>query len=185
MATLAELEVRLEALQAQHDSPVAGMSYGGRVDQASRHGRDRRDTVFAFDETRITPKRRRSSRGDGESLPIVRHGDSELRLWTFAGGRANAALAAGLAGVGLVIEAADNFCVRVAGDDPAALARALDDLDVANLPAPVPARALAKLKFSACLPEALARSVLTARLTDNASVQDTLARPRRLVAARA
>ena len=120
---------------------------------------------------------------DGESLPIVRHGDSELRLWTFAGGRANAALAAGLAGVGLVIEAADNFSVRVAGDDPAALARALDDLDVASLPAPVPARALAKLKFSACLPEALARSVLTARLTDNASVQDTLARPRRLVAA--
>jgi hypothetical protein len=52
-------------------------------------------------------------------------------------------------------------------------------------PAPVPARALAKLKFSACLPEPLARSVLTARLTDNASVQDTLTRPRRLVAARA
>jgi ATP-dependent helicase Lhr and Lhr-like helicase len=119
---------------------------------------------------------------DGESLPIVRHGGSELRLWTFAGGRANAALAAGLARLGLIIEAADNFSVRLAGDDPAGLARALDDLDVANLHAPVPASALAKLKFSACLPEAIAQAVLTARLTDNDSVQDTLARPRRLVA---
>ncbi len=134
---------------------------------------------------RLTALREAFAFCDGASLPIVRYGDSELRLWTFAGGRANAALAAGLAGVGFVAEAADNFSVRVAGDDPAALARAIDGLDVAGLPVTVPARALAKLKFSECLPDDLARSVLTARLEDKDSVRDTLARPRRLVAGRA
>ena len=63
-----------------------------------------------------------------------------------------------------------------------AASRSLDNLDMASLPAPVPARALAKLKFSACLPDSLARAVLTARLTDNDFLHDTLARPRRLVA---
>ena len=32
---------------------------------------------------------------DGESLPIVAS-DDEVRIWTFAGGRANAMLAAGM-----------------------------------------------------------------------------------------
>ncbi|NJO34485.1 MAG: DEAD/DEAH box helicase [Rhodospirillales bacterium] len=118
---------------------------------------------------------------DGDSLPIVRHGDSKLRLWTFAGGRANAMLAAGLAGAGLIIETSDNFSVRFAGCNPKALAGALGKIDADMLPTPVTARTLAKLKFGACLPEALACAVLAARLAENGVLHTTLARPRRLV----
>jgi ATP-dependent Lhr-like helicase len=117
---------------------------------------------------------------DGESLPIVATGD-EYRLWTFAGGRANAMLANALRNAGIAPRVADNFGVLLRQMDQVGLAAAIDSVNEQSCRAPVDARMLAELKFGICLPERLAKDVLRARLSDFGALQSCLKRSRRWI----
>lgn len=101
---------------------------------------------------------------------IVEGADGRRAWWTFAGLHANAALAQGLRDEGAEVGRADNY--RVVLEQPVA-ADAMERLRArpgATLKSPVDDRALEGLKFSACLPEHLARRELEERLTDSASI---------------
>ncbi len=102
---------------------------------------------------------------DGESLPVVSTGD-EVRIWTFAGGRANAMLASALQSGGGTLRSVDNFGVTLREMNKATLDAALDSISDENCRVPVDTRMLAELKFGACLPEKLAHDVLCLRLSD-------------------
>jgi ATP-dependent Lhr-like helicase len=105
--------------------------------------------------------------------------------WTFAGGRANAGLAAGLSGRLGVRATADNFAVRLGTTpDPAAAERAVLGLataDAGRMAPPVSEEAVAGLKFSECLPPALATWVVRERFTDASAAAAALGRPTRVV----
>lgn len=103
----------------------------------------------------------------------------QVRWWTWAGTRANGAVAAALTSVapGLVdeVERYDNRYVRLRGDATlgelrAALLRARVTFgdDLAGAPAPVSDEALRALKFSELLPPKLAAATLSARAADQA-----------------
>jgi ATP-dependent helicase Lhr and Lhr-like helicase len=90
----------------------------------------------------------------GDTLPIVTTGD-ETRLWTFAGGRANAMLSTSLQTAGASLRAIDNFGITLRDMDKTALAAELDRLTDADCQAPVDMRMIDELKFSVCLPNKL------------------------------
>lgn len=117
---------------------------------------------------------------DGEALPVVASGD-EVRIWTFAGGRANAILAAALSSRKLSVRMIDNFSVAIAPSDGDEVIRALRTVEVDNLQIRVPDRVMNELKFRVCLPDDCARAVLTARLAAPDAVEKLLCRPRRIV----
>ena len=104
-----------------------------------------------------------------EANVLVLDGE-EAAWWTFAGGRANAALASGLASRLEARVTSDNFSVRFPrGLRDEVIESALIDLrsaDFQNLGPPVGEQALAGLKFSECLPPELAAGVVRARLAD-------------------
>jgi hypothetical protein len=62
---------------------------------------------------------------DGESLLLVTTGD-ELRIWTFAGGRANAMMAGALRSAGASLRTIDNLGVTLQGLNQAAIDATLD-----------------------------------------------------------
>ncbi|MBN4054938.1 DEAD/DEAH box helicase [Acidimicrobium ferrooxidans] len=101
----------------------------------------------------------------------------DLEWWTFAGGAANASLAASLAGLLKVESSWDNFHITLksppAGGE---VERAITELarKPENVLPLIDQRALTGLKFSDCLPPALAEDVLCARLMDPAAVLATL-----------
>jgi hypothetical protein len=88
VATLAELEARLEALRAQRDSAMARISYDGR----SVEYRGTADIA----QTRFSPSTRRALRPNGD-VPAAGEGGREPRApaievswhgaWTDSGGR--------------------------------------------------------------------------------------------------
>lgn len=98
----------------------------------------------------------------------------EQTWWTFAGGRANRALAAAVSAQLAEPARADNFAVRFAA--PAAVAAAAVDraraLPVAT-PDPDPAAARG-LKFSACLGDDLAGLVLRERMADPGAIREVI-----------
>src|SRR5262249_31901381 len=105
--------------------------------------------------------------------------------WTFAGGRANAPLAHGLAGVLGCRVAWDNFAVRVEGELRAdRLEDAIGDLratDPGNLAPGVDEGALEGLKFAECLPPEQAAGGVGARLAAPDAVAEVLRQPLRVV----
>jgi ATP-dependent Lhr-like helicase len=109
----------------------------------------------------------------------------EVAWWTFAGGRANAALAHELARRSGTRIGSDNFAVRFpphAAID--AIASHLGDLvavDPAQIVPPVSEQALDGLKFSECLPLDLARHVARTRLADVRGTAATLGQATRTV----
>jgi ATP-dependent Lhr-like helicase len=117
---------------------------------------------------------------DGKTLPVVSSAD-ELRIWTFAGGRANAMLASALRSAGGSPRTLDNFGVTLREMDKATLTAALDGITDANCPAPVDMRMMADLKFGICLPDKLAEEVLRLRLSDFGALQRCLQRSRRWI----
>ena len=117
---------------------------------------------------------------DGESLPVFSTGD-EVRIWTFAGGRANAMLASALQSGGGTLRSVDNFGVTLREMDKATLDAALDSISDENCRVPVDTRMLAELKFGACLPEKLAQDVLCLRLSDFGALHHCLQRSRRWI----
>jgi ATP-dependent Lhr-like helicase len=151
--------------------------------------------VLAGDETPPWCSRRASARLadvraeypwlDGRPDNVLVAAGGALTWWTFAGGRANAGLAAGLSGRLGVRAAADNFAVRLGTPpDPAAAERAVLGLaaaDAGRMAPPVGEEAVAGLKFSECLPPTLAAWVVRERLTDASAASAALGRPTRVV----
>lgn len=110
---------------------------------------------------------------DGEGTTLHMRGEGRAEWWTFAGARANASLAASLREGGLEAPRHDNFSVTLAADGVSQAAMAIDRLKSGATPIVLPAvtdEALAGLKFSACLPDHLARLVLQRRAQDAEAV---------------
>lgn len=112
---------------------------------------------------------------------LVRESQStqDVRWWTYAGGAVNTSLAAALTSAGYEVSA-DSFGLSVIGPvDPAQLrAEALAHADAVPLISP---DALAGLKFSAALPEAVAAEVLGQRMTDPESAREVAQAPMTVV----
>jgi ATP-dependent Lhr-like helicase len=121
----------------------------------------------------------------GDGANVLSSSGGEATWWTFAGGRANAALAHELARRSDTKVASDNVAVRfpphLAID---AVAGCLEDLvavDPAQVLPAVSEQALDGLKFSECLPPNLARHVVRTRLADVCGTAATLGRTTRTV----
>jgi ATP-dependent Lhr-like helicase len=117
---------------------------------------------------------------DAESVSVVSTGD-EVRIWTFAGGRANALLGSALKATGVPIRMADNFGLTLRQVQQTALMMAMENINDGTCRVPVDARMVAELKFSACLPNELAEQVLRLRLSDLGSLHQCLQRSRRWI----
>jgi ATP-dependent Lhr-like helicase len=118
-----------------------------------------------------------------EGTTIVRS-PSRLDWWTFGGLLANATLSRAL---GLPATRADNLRVVLPPDtDTGAVLEKLKALAAGpsdTLQVPVSDDALSALKFSTCLPEAVARSVVASRASDPEGVAALLQEPRATISA--
>jgi ATP-dependent Lhr-like helicase len=102
--------------------------------------------------------------------------DDRERWWTFAGGRANATLAAGLEREGIHTFGLDDLSIGIRGPVGYERFGAACEAMAADLPVADPdPRALEGLKFSECLPHAMGLAVLGARMADAPGVRSTLA----------
>jgi len=144
--------------------------------------------VLAGVEPGVTLSRRASARlteireelpfcGDG-CTSLVTDDEGLTRWWTFAGFAANAVLVQVLEKTGTAVKRLDNFAIT--------LAREPDDGLITTLAARTAKPPgvsweswmdQVELKFSLCLPEALARDALVARLTDPQGAGAVLAQP--------
>jgi ATP-dependent helicase Lhr and Lhr-like helicase len=105
-------------------------------------------------------------RGDGTT--VVATGEGTCRWWTFAGLRANAALAESFRNEG-VKAVAENFFLQIHADQTDVQSGVLDRIRSRRddeWPTPSPEAALDLLKFSECLPRESAMGLLRARLLD-------------------
>ncbi len=100
---------------------------------------------------------------------LVEESTGRFRWWTFAGLRANAALADGLSRAGTTVMSRDNFSIVLSLSGQAAAWMALQALRASN-PSPEPSslviEALDGLKFGECVPRDLALAMLRERLSD-------------------
>jgi ATP-dependent Lhr-like helicase len=115
---------------------------------------------------------------DGASVPVVSDGKGTVRVWTFAGGVANAALSEAISGT---VGRADDFCITMRPAESARVADTLAGLDAAVVNPTVSERLSQELKFNECLPSELAADVVKPRLSDAQAVCDTIKRGRRIV----
>lgn len=101
---------------------------------------------------------------DGRAQTILAE-EGSIHWWTFAGGRANAALALAIANDQCRVRRSDDFGLDLDGHPPsldtADLTNALENADGADL-----GHEISALKFSACLPLTLARDVVLRRRFD-------------------
>lgn len=108
---------------------------------------------------------------------------SRSRWWTFAGGRANAALAAQLDNAGLATISVDDLGIGLRSSLAlAALHQALVGID-AGVSAPVDRRRIDGVKFAACLPEDAVIEMLEARDRDPRAVSVAISEPVTFVSA--
>jgi ATP-dependent Lhr-like helicase len=108
---------------------------------------------------------------------LVQEAPEKVRWWTFAGLRANAALAERLVEQGLSILSRDNFGITLREQSPIPVAQAVERLregPVDPAPSDLAVEALDGLKFSACVPRDLALEMLRTRLGDPVGVEATL-----------
>jgi ATP-dependent Lhr-like helicase len=123
----------------------------------------------------------------GHNANVLLSCSGEVAWWTFAGGRANAALAFRLSRDLDLRVSSDNFAVRFPPQQGLDLAeeavRGLRGSDPAGIEPPVNGQALDGLKFAECLPEDLAAGVLQARLSDALGVAEVLGRFTRTIIA--
>ena len=100
--------------------------------------------------------------------------DGSGEWWTFAGAKANACLAETLRHGGVDVRRFDNFSISLIDSSLAAIGTGVERIRAGNWPVllpPVTDEALEGLKFSECLPEQLARSVLQQRSADRRGVE--------------
>jgi ATP-dependent helicase Lhr and Lhr-like helicase len=117
---------------------------------------------------------------DGQTLPVICATDN-LRLWTFAGGRANAMLASALRSAGASSRVVDSFGITFGATQEPHLAAALDRITEQDCAPPIDTRILSELKFGSCLPKRMAEDVLSARFSDYDALHLCLRRPRRWI----
>jgi ATP-dependent Lhr-like helicase len=115
---------------------------------------------------------------DGTRIPIAHSGQDNFRIWTFAGGLTNAALAQVIRGP---TARSDDFCIRITARSDAAALDAFSRLDAVSIRPSFSSELIRELKFSACLSERIAASTIEARLLDRDGIQETLKRTPRLL----
>ncbi len=115
---------------------------------------------------------------DGTIIPIVHNGQNGFRIWTFAGGLTNAALAQVIPGP---TTRSDDFCITIRAGSDAAAIDFLSKLDAVPVRPSFSSEMIRELKFGSCLPEKIATSTIEARLLDRDGIQKTLARTPRLL----
>jgi ATP-dependent Lhr-like helicase len=120
-----------------------------------------------------------------DASAVVTGPDDGTKWWTFAGQNVNSALAPALANIIQVGTTSDNLSIDF-GRPPStdALQRAIDELrtrDPATLVPEVSPDAVAGLKFSECLPLALALNALATRRRDQAALSQLLGAAARFV----
>jgi len=112
--------------------------------------------------------------------------DSERSVWwTFAGARANSAMAAALADQGCRPVDHDNLSItidqRLSAEQLHSYIEGGRSQELQDLRVPVSDDAIRELKFSACLPQDVAQRALELRLADERAIRATLAEPVRYV----
>ncbi len=114
-----------------------------------------------------------------ERTMLVREPERDRESWwTFAGGRANAALAAGLHDSGMHVLAIDDLSIGLRGTPGLQrLKQTIASLRDSPPRATADVGALDGLKFGDCLPEALGLRVLEERSADDAAVKEALLEP--------
>ena len=116
----------------------------------------------------------------GESTHLVRSSNDRLLWWTFAGLFANSAIAEAVRVQNIQVGKVDNFVIALDADTPRELLdialKEVCALDGTSLRSPVSNRAVSEMKFSECLPPALAVKVLSERMTDAPAIVKTLGR---------
>jgi ATP-dependent helicase Lhr and Lhr-like helicase len=115
---------------------------------------------------------------DGRTTLVRDSARSRARWWTFAGARANRALAHGLDEAGVATMAVDDLSIglrtTVPLDELATLATATDP---ATAHAPVDQRRLDSVKFASCVPNSALVRMLAARDADEAGVAAVTSEP--------
>jgi len=102
-----------------------------------------------------------------DATTLSKRPDNSIVWWTFAGGGANATLAATLHDIGKQLTPrSDDWAIYLRPTDSIDLHHVRDALPATKLPASVKKPFAEQLKFSACLPEALLERTLAARLLD-------------------
>ncbi|WP_424535100.1 hypothetical protein ACOZ38_33715 [Sphaerisporangium viridialbum] len=123
---------------------------------------------------------RRHRVGASGGTVITRSSAGDVRWWTWAGFRANATLAATLAGVADEGQRVDDAFVRLREELTAEMWKAATADATEGLCLPdIDEKALNGLKFSTALPERLATATLAARLADLQGEAAVLAEPAR------
>jgi ATP-dependent Lhr-like helicase len=121
----------------------------------------------------------------GDEANVLCQAGGEVAWWTFAGGRANAALADEL-GRRLDMKVTfDNFAVKFPPHQPLvgieSEIRRLATVDPGSLRVSVSESARDELKFAECLPIDVANRVIQDYLGDPAAMARTLGRPTRVI----
>jgi len=108
------------------------------------------------------------------------NGDHSI-WWTFAGSRANAAIAAALSNAGLLVTDYDNLSITFEATTPLpdldARLQTVRSQDRKEFCAPVSEEAIEQLKFSSCLPHETAVEMLESRLMDRRALDACLKEP--------
>jgi ATP-dependent helicase Lhr and Lhr-like helicase len=122
---------------------------------------------------------------EADSTAVVRGADNSLKWWTFGGLNANASLAAWLKQQRSFGGVPNNLSIRLSGDQATgeveSAIRELRGTPPETLRPEVSDKALDGLKFTACLPEGLARQVMQMRMTDVRGSEAVLGEPVRFV----
>lgn len=114
----------------------------------------------------------------GETALVADRADGQSRWWTFAGARANRAMAAALDAAGIRTTAFDDLSVGLAGTASAIeLTAALRSSDPAARRPPADPRRLDAIKFASCVPSAELTEMVQAREHDPAAVRRACAEP--------
>ena len=111
-----------------------------------------------------------------DSTAVIPSGPGACEWWTFAGLRANATFAEAFTALGIKATP-ENFSVKVKTEVNELQATLMEQIRAsapALWPASIGTKALDNLKFSDCLPPALAREMLKARLSAVCTVQSVL-----------
>jgi ATP-dependent Lhr-like helicase len=115
---------------------------------------------------------------DGTAVPVVDDGAGRIRIWTFAGARANASIGQALPGSRA---SSDDFCIDIRSGDARSLIDTLSGLNPIALSQPLSEQMNRDLKFSQCLPAELASSIIAARILDKKGIQSTLSRKKVII----
>ena len=113
---------------------------------------------------------------DGAMVPFVNDGSGDIRIWTFAGGRANAAIGQAIPNTRA---SSDDFSITIKSESSKAVMEAFSGLDDISIRPSLSGQMTSDLKFAQCIPKEIATSTIEARLLDNIGIDSTLSRRRR------